>query len=57
LVRYGNAEDRVALFVEFADHLEERMVGPIAASYPNCTLATVAGLDEPPPGYSPQPLG
>ena len=50
--RYGTAADRVALFVEFADHLEELVTDPIAASYPNCTLATVPGLDEPLPGWT-----
>ena len=51
-LRYGTTEDRVALFIEFADHLEERIVGPIAASYPNCTLASIANLDQVPPEWT-----
>src|SRR5690349_12316201 len=48
---YGTLSERVGLFVQFADHLEELVTGPITANYPNCTLAPVASLDEPPPGW------
>src|SRR5207249_1108249 len=45
---YGNLSERVGLFLQFADPLEDLVTGPIAANYPNCTLATVGSLDEPP---------
>ena len=33
--------------------MDERLVGPIAASYPNCTLASIANLDQVPPELFP----
>src|SRR6266446_5167736 len=48
---YGTISGRVGLFLQFTDPLEELVTGPIAANYPNCTLATAEGLDEPPPGW------
>ncbi|GEM_PF-6926193 len=50
-VRYGTLSGRVGLFLQFADPLEELVAGPIAANYPNCTLATVGSLDELPPDW------
>jgi hypothetical protein len=49
---YGSVTGRGGLFVQFPDPLEELVTGPIAANYPNCTLATVEGLDGPPPGWN-----
>lgn len=48
---YAAKENRVGLFLQFADHLEELVTGPIAANYPNCTLTTVEGFDAAPPGW------
>ena len=48
---YGATDGRVALFVECPDHLEDIVTGPIAADYPNCTLAT-GQIDKVPPGWS-----
>ena len=48
---YGASDDRVALFVRFADHVEELITSPIAANYPNCSLATVQKDDDVPPGF------
>src|SRR6266446_2832785 len=45
---YGALSDRVGLFVQCADPLEEIVTGPIAANYPNCELANIEKLDEPP---------
>ncbi len=49
--RYGTIGCRVGLIVEVANALEELVAGPIAANYPNCTLAAVENLDEPLPGW------
>lgn len=49
---YANTEGRAGLFLKFADHEEEFVSGPIAANYPNCSLATVASLDERPAGWT-----
>lgn len=49
--RYGTSNDRVGLFLQFADPLEELVTGPIVANYPDCSLATVEALDEPPPDW------
>ena len=48
---YGSNEGRVALFVEFADSLDELVTSPIAASYPNCSRATVKESDTVPDGW------
>ena len=48
---YGTTGGRVGLFIEFPDHLEELVTDPIAASYPNCTLAA-ATLDELPADWT-----
>ncbi|MFV0443899.1 MAG: hypothetical protein ACK5Q5_10040 [Planctomycetaceae bacterium] len=45
-------EQRVGLFVEFPAALEELVCGPITASYPNCSLTTVAQFDPVPAGWS-----
>src|SRR5438132_10388959 len=47
---YAATEGRVGLFLQFADHLENYVSGPIVANYPNCTLTGVETIDEPPPG-------
>jgi hypothetical protein len=49
---YGTTCSRIGLFLEFPDHLQELVTGPVAANYPNCTLTTVDALDEPPPDWS-----
>ena len=48
---YAVIEGRVALFVRFADHIEELITSPIAANYPNCSLETVQKHDDIPPGF------
>ena len=48
---YAVIEDRVALLVRVADHLEEFVTNPIAANYPNCSLTTIAEPDGAPPGW------
>ena len=35
---YASTGGRVGLFVEYADQLEECVIGPIAANYPNCSI-------------------
>jgi hypothetical protein len=42
VLHYGSADDRVALFIECDNQLEELVFDPIAASYPECTFATIA---------------
>ncbi len=49
MFRYGTTGSRVGLFIEFPDRLEELVADPIAANYPNCTLAA-ASLDNVPSG-------
>src|SRR5438445_1745960 len=48
-LRYGNAEDRVALFIECADHLEERVVARVV------TPGTMIENDPPKAEEAPQP--
>ncbi len=48
---YGSTAGRVGLFVQFADVQEELVAGPVAANYPNCTLATIENTDELQPGW------
>lgn len=48
---YGTKERQIGLFVEVADAMEERITGPIAANYPNCTLATVENMDQASTGW------
>ncbi len=48
---YGPLSDRVGLFVQCAGPLEEIVTGPIAANYPNCELANIEKLDEPPSNW------
>ncbi len=48
---YGSMSDRVGLFVQCAGPLEEIVTGPIAANYPNCELAPIEKLDEPPANW------
>ncbi|MFL5330497.1 MAG: type IV secretory system conjugative DNA transfer family protein [Gemmataceae bacterium] len=43
---YGILEGRTGLFVRCADTLEEQVIAPIAANYPNCTFSTVESLDQ-----------
>ena len=38
---FAAKDDQVALFLQFADHQEELVAGPITANYPNCGLSTV----------------
>ncbi len=51
VLHYGSVEDRVALIVECDDHLENLVFDPIAASYPECTHATIGSVDEAPPDW------
>jgi hypothetical protein len=46
--RYGTSSGRVGLFLQCADAVNEVVTGPVAANYPNCTLAAVENLDQPP---------
>lgn len=48
---YAATDGRVGLFLACADDLEEMVTGPIAANYPNCTLATIEAFDGAPPGW------
>jgi hypothetical protein len=49
-LEYSSQAGRVGLYVEFPDHFEEFVTGPIAANYPNCSLDAVT--DEVcPPGW------
>src|SRR5947209_4524902 len=49
--RYETFSGRVGLFLQFADSIDHLVTGPIAANYPNCTLATIANLDESPQNW------
>jgi Type IV secretion-system coupling protein DNA-binding domain len=49
---YAASDGHVGLFLQFADHEEEFVCGPVAANYPNCTLATVPSLNESPPSWT-----
>ena len=42
---YAATAGRVGLYVQCADHLRDFVTGPIAAHYPNCTLALSEGMD------------
>ena len=48
---YGASDDRVALFVRVAEHIDELVTSPIAANYPNCSLVTVEQNDDVPPEF------
>jgi hypothetical protein len=48
---YAAREDRVGLFVRFADPIEELVTSPIAAHYPNCSLVPVQENGEIPPRF------
>lgn len=48
---YAATAGRVGLFLQFPDHLEEFVAGPIIAHYPNCTLATFEHFDRGLPGW------
>jgi hypothetical protein len=48
---YAVIDDRVALLVRVADHVEELVTNPIAANYPNCSLTTIAEPDDALPGW------
>lgn len=37
---YGSTQQRVGLFVEFPDELEQLVCGPITANYPQCSVTT-----------------
>src|SRR5436309_158697 len=50
-LHYATTTGLVGLFLECADDAEEMVCGPVAANYPDCTLETIAGLDEPPPSW------
>lgn len=49
---FGSADDRVTLFIECDNHLEELVFDPIAANYPNCALTTIENFDEPLSGWA-----
>ncbi len=38
---YGSSQQRVGLFVEVSDDLEQLVCGPITANYPQCSVTTV----------------
>lgn len=46
-LEYGLHEGRVALFVRSLQSLENLVIGPIAANYPNCSITTIEA-DTPP---------
>lgn len=48
---YAAKEEKVGLFLEFPDDLQEFVVGPMAAHYPNCALTTVDAIDPIPAGW------
>ncbi len=48
---YAAISGRVGLFLQCADAMDEAVTGPVAANYPNCTLAAVESLDRPPPEW------
>lgn len=50
-LHYATIDERVGLFLEYPDRLDELVAGPVAAHYPNCTLNRVERLDEAPPGW------
>src|SRR5436190_8994983 len=50
-LQYAAADGRVGLFLQCADPDDEFVTGPIAANYPNCTVATAPSVDGPPPGW------
>lgn len=50
-LRYATSGGRVGLFVEFEAELQELVIGPIAAHYPNCTLTKIERLDDTPPDW------
>ena len=48
---YAAKEGRVGLFLRFAGHAEELVTGPIAANYPNCSMAAVEAFDDASPNW------
>lgn len=40
-LEFGTQEGRVALFLRSFHKMEEFIVGPITANYPNCSITTV----------------
>ena len=48
---FAAKDDQVALFLQFDDHQEELVAGPITAHYPNCGLTTVEKIDAAPAGW------
>jgi len=49
---YGTTEDLVGLFIRCADEVEECVVGPIAANYPNCSFTQLTHMDPCPSGWA-----
>lgn len=37
---YGSQDGQVGLFLRFPDEIEELVTGPVAANYPNCSIAS-----------------
>lgn len=45
---YAASDGRVGLFLKCSEAVEGLVTGPIAANYPNCTVAAVESIDAPP---------
>ena len=50
-LEFGTQEGRVALFLRSLHKMEEFIVGPITANYPNCSITTVEPNEPCPSGW------
>lgn len=50
-LEFGTQEGRVALFLRSLHKMEEFIVGPITANYPNCSITTVEQNEPCPSGW------
>jgi hypothetical protein len=50
-LHFASVEGRVGMVLECFGDDEEVVCGPLTAHYPNCSLKTIPGIDEPPVGW------
>ena len=50
-LEFGTQEGRVALFLRSLHKMEEFIVGPITANYPNCSITTIEQNEPCPSGW------
>src|SRR5262245_23350075 len=51
-VHFAVVNGHIGLVIEFAEADERFITEPLMAHYPNCSLATVVGIDEAPAGWA-----